>query len=312
MTRIKKLSFVLIGLLFISLILYWYELQEKAPSIDKGMFAIADTTQVIGITIESKNKTVAIQRQENKWLLNDEYGVDPGLIYLSMRILNAVQTQRPVSRSNFDALKNELKSSARKVSIALNGGQSKSFYAGGNAAKTTAYFASDDWSEIYLVTIPGYKSYLSGIFELSPNQWRDRMLFASSWRTIQRLQIDYVDGTTSDLNIFYDKQFLAVEHIAELDTAVLMNYLQPLEFFQVNDYLDQGSFSKYDSLLSVEPLANLSLEDIDAVKNKRLIVYPKIPGERFYLVTDQSQQMIVVDQQRMENLLAEPSLFEIR
>lgn len=312
MTKIKKLSFIFVGLLVVSLALNWVGNKEKISSSDKLLFAIADTTQISVLTITSKADTITIKREDNQWTLNGQYHVDPQLVYLSQRILSAVQTQRPVSRSNFEGIKSELVSSGRQVRIELSNGRSKTFYAGGNAAKTTAYFGKEDLSEIYTVSIPGYKSYLSGIFELSLNQWRDRVLFASSWRTIQKLSIDYTAPEKRDLSISFDNSFLKVESIAKLDTTVLMKYLQPLEYFQLNDYLDSGSFPRYDSLLEVEPLAKLTLEDIDISKNSLLTVFPIINGERFYLLTDESNQMIVVDQQRMDNLLAEPSLFDMK
>ncbi|MEO9802478.1 MAG: hypothetical protein ABJF04_04485 [Reichenbachiella sp.] len=310
MTRIKKLSFVLIGLLVVSFMLSWVGNKDRVSSFDKSLFAIADTTQIRGIIIESNGQTISIKRGEEQWSLNDTYRVDPQLVYLSQRILNAVQTQRPVSPSNFVAIKSDLQESGRLINVELSDGQSKKFYAGGNAAKTTAYFGNEDLTEIFSVAIPGYKSYLSGIFELSLNQWRDRVLFASDWRTIQDLNINYTDPTQPDLTIFFDNKFLAVKEVDLLDTATLMNYLQPMGFFQVNDYLDKGNFTRYDSLLAVEPIAELTLKDIDSSKNSTLIIYPKIPGERFYLLTDESDEMIVVDQQRMEKLLVTSSFFE--
>lgn len=310
MTKIKKLSFVFVGLLVVSLLLMWAGKKDRIVSVDKSLFAITDTTLITGVVIQSENQEISIQRMENDWRINNQYKTDPQLVYLSQRILNAVQTQRPVSQSNLSSIKGELEKNGELVTIQLSTGEEKKFYAGGNKAKTTAYFGTEDLSKIYTVAIPGYKSYLSGIFELSLNQWRDRVLFASSWRTIQSLNIDFLDTELSDLNIYFENQFLTVEGINSLDTAALINYLQPLEFFQLNDYLNRGVFPKYDSLLDVAPMAQLSLKDINSDKDRTLTVYPKIEGERFYLLTNQQKEMMVVDEGRMNKLLAQPSFFQ--
>lgn len=309
MTKIKRLSFVFVGLLVISLLLMWAGNKERIVSVDKSLFAVADTTLMTGIVIRSDGQEISIQRNKKGWLINDGYKADPQLIYLSQRILNAVQTQRPVSKSNFESIRDGLKKDGKLVTIQFSAGSEKKFYAGGNVAKTTAYFGNEDLSKIYTVVIPGYKSYLSGIFELSLNQWRDRVLFASSWRTIQDLSIDYSNPELEDLKIQFEDQFLAVKGVSTLDTAALINYLQPLEFFQLNDYLNPGAFPRYDSLMNEEPIAQLLLKDINQENNRALKVYPKIDGERFYLLTNQVKEMMVVDEGRIQRLLAQPNQF---
>ncbi|MEO9964733.1 MAG: DUF4340 domain-containing protein [Reichenbachiella sp.] len=309
MNRVKKLSVIFVGLLIVSLALHWIGNREKSSKVNKELFAVADTTQIENITIITEASTISINREVPFWTLNGQYKVDPQLVYLSQRILSHVEVQRHVSKSNFEDIKNELKNSGSQVTINLKDGSEKQFYTGGNTAKTTAYFANDDLTEIYIVTIPGYKSYLSGIFELSLNQWRDRVLFSSSWRTIQQLKIDYTSAKNQDLEIVFDGNFLAVKQVSQLDTAKLIEYLEPFEQFQVNDYLDQGNFPRYDSLLGVEPLAILALKDIDTKKDQVLTIFPKIEGERFYLLTNKSSEMLVVDERRMERLLFDPSQF---
>lgn len=309
MTKVKKLSAIFISLLIVSVILHFAGRRERKVSADKSLFAVADTTQIAQLTITKGGQTIKVIRGEGKWTLNDQYKTDPQLVYLFQRILNAVETQRPVSRSNFEDIKAALEMDGRKIEIAFTNGQTKTFYAGGNQAKSTAYFANEDLSKIFIVVIPGYKTYVSGIFELTLNQWRDRTLFSSNWRTLQDLTIDYTDQDRSDLNIAFTGKFLSVSSVNKLDTAALMNYLQPLENFQLNDYLEKGSFPRYDSLLETTPLAQISVKDINKSNNLDLTVFNKIEGERFYLLTNDSKEMIVVDQGRMESIMTQPSAF---
>ncbi|UXX78309.1 DUF4340 domain-containing protein [Reichenbachiella carrageenanivorans] len=310
MTKIKKLSFVFVALLVVSLVLTWVGRKEKVVAVDKTLFAVADTTQMVSLAIASGADQIVIKREKKSWKINDQYNADPQLIYLTQRILNAVQTQRPVSQSNFESIKKELQTDGKLVTVGFEDGHTQQFYAGGNTAKTTAYFGNESLTKIYTVAIPGYKSYLSGIFELSLNQWRDRVLFASSWRTIQELEINYTSSDQENLSIRFDQQFLAVRGVSVLDTAALMNYLQPLEFFQLNDYLTPGNFPKYDSLLDEAPIATVKLQDINPSNNRQLAIYPKIAGEQFYLVMDQANEMIVVDAVRMERFLVGSSAFK--
>lgn len=309
MTKVKKLGAIFISLLILSVILHFAGKKKTISATDKALFSIADTTQIQSLNIETDGQNIAVVRGENQWMLNDKYKADPQLIYLFQRILQAVETQRPVSQSNFDVIRSELETTGRKLEITMANGSTRTFYAGGNQAKSTAYFANEDLSQIFIVVIPGYKTYVSGIFELTLNQWRDRTLFNSSWRTLQNLNIDYNHQNKQDLDISFDGQFLSVKDVNNLDTAAMMNYLQPLENFQLNDYLEQGSFPRYDSLLATTPLAKITVRDIDESNNLDLTVFRKIKGERFYLLVNDSKEMIVVDQGRMNKILVQPSAF---
>lgn len=309
MTKVKKLGAIFISLLILSVILHFAGKKKTISATNKALFSIADTTQIQSLNINADGQNIAVVRGENQWMLNDKYKADPQLIYLFQRILQAVETQRPVSQSNFDVIRSELETTGQKVEITMADGSTRTFYVGGSQAKTTAYFANEDLSQIFIVVIPGYKTYVSGIFELTLNQWRDRTLFNSSWRTLQNLNIDYNQQNKQDLDISFDGQFLSVKDVNNLDTAAMMNYLQPLENFQLNDYLEQGSFPRYDSLLATTPLAKITVRDIDESNNLDLTVFRKIKGERFYLLVNDAMEMIVVDQGRMNKILAQPSAF---
>ena len=315
----KRFNFQLMalcGLILISILIAWVKAkqQDGASPIEKFRFAVADTAQLTQITIQPNedDKPIIRLRQEkgsHQWRLNQKYAVDPALIHLVKIILSRVEVQRSVSAMNCQAIRDDLHSRGEKVTLHFSKGDSTVFYAGGNATQTVAYFASQDLGAIYLVGIPGYNTYPAGIFELTAGQWRERTLFASDPRTLQRLAITYADPAKAPLSIEFQKRFLAVKGVNPLDTAALMDYLAPLENFLLNDYLEKGKYPKYDSLLAEKPIARLSLRDIDVNKNVDLTIYPKIEGERFYLLTDSSGQMIVIDHERMDKLLASPHLF---
>jgi len=143
------------------------------------------------------------------------------------------------------------------------------------------------------------------------NQWRERVLFASTWRTIQSLKIEYVDGSEG-LDVYFDKKMLAVKGVNQLDTTKFMGYLGQYDGFILNDYLDKGEFPKYDSLSTTPPFAKLFLKDIDRNKSIELRVFPLLPNEKFHLMLDQNDQMIVIDEIRTEKLLKNPTHFVLR
>ena len=48
-----------------------------------------------------------------------------------------------------------------------------------------------DENQPMIVNIPGYESYVAGIFEIPTNDWRDRTIFSTNYRTLQKLEVQY-------------------------------------------------------------------------------------------------------------------------
>lgn len=308
MKELKYHIAILIGLIIVSLSIWISHSTSSSTDSNFDYFQISDTSKVISIQIERTNAVIQVIRNEGQWTLNDTLQTDPSLIKIFNAIMTQVQVLRPVSHINFQEIKNDIIEEGQKV-VVTSEDDSYTFFTGGNAKKTQSYFANEDLSEIYLVSIPGYNNYLSGIFELTLDQWRDRVLFSSSYRTIQNLTIEFTNSQNEDLEMYFEDRFMKVKGVQSIDTTSLMQYLAQFEHFQVNDYLRKGAYPKFDSLLSTAPIAILSLKDIDKTKNKQIKIFNKIPSQRFYLFLDADQQMIVIDENRVNQLLKSPDFF---
>jgi len=100
-----------------------------------------------------------------------------------------------------------------------------------------------------------------------------------------------------------------VKGVSKLDTTLLMDYIGQYQYFQINDFLEKGKYKKYDSLFQTDHMAVITINDIDRSKNRKLQVYPLMKGENFYLLTDEKQEMMVIDSKRMDNLLSKKAQF---
>ena len=279
---------------------------SSAAHVDFGM---PDSSLVQAVNIASRQGQVRLAR-EGHWIVNDQYAADPTLIELVMTVVQQVRVVRPVSRLNFKEIRSDLETSGRRVELMLADGALFTFYAGGNATKTVSYFGNADLTQIVVMEIPGYSNYIAGIFELSHNQWRDRLLFRSGWRSLQSLSIDYRKG--DDLRLAFDDRSFQVENVPVVDSTFLSGYVGQFQYFQLNDYLTPGKYPAYDSLVHTPPMAILTLEDIDTAMDRTLSVYQKLPGQQFYLLTNATGDMMVIDQSRMEKILARPTDFEVK
>ncbi|WP_258098467.1 DUF4340 domain-containing protein [Marinoscillum pacificum] len=293
----KKLLGVFVLLLISNLIFLFVGGKSSGVSFNEQKFALMDTA---GVSFIKLNDIKLSRGPQGQWLVDEEYAVDPNLDRLLFSILNRVRVQKPVEIPQEEGIK-----------VEISGDQPMTYHVWGNPTKTRTYFSMDGDDEVYQVQIPGYNEYVGGIFELKKDQWRDRLVLNESWRTIQNLQLDYLDEGKKDINIKFDKDFFLVEGVQQLDSNAVVEYLNQFQYFQANEWVSKGRFEQYDSLSTKPVLAKLTIESINYDLPIMLEIYPKLPGDRIYLVMTYDESMFVVDDRRMSQILLQNKDFEI-
>ena len=293
----KKLLGVFVLLLISNLIFLFARGKSSGVSFNEQKFALMDTA---GVSFIKLNNIKLSRGPQGHWLVDEEYSVDPNLDRLLFSILNRVRVQKPVEVPQEEGIK-----------VEISGEQPMTYHVWGNPTKTRTYFSMEGDDEVYQVQIPGYNEYVGGIFELKKDQWRDRLVLNESWRTIQNLQLNYLDESKKDINIKFDKDFFLVEGVQQLDSNAVVEYLNQFQYFQVNEWVSKGRFEQYDSLSTKPVLAKLTIESINYDLPIMLEIYPKLPGDRIYLVMTYDESMFVVDDRRMSQILLQNKDFEI-
>jgi hypothetical protein len=284
MKRKNKRLFVILGLVLVANLCFVF-LPNKGSQLNynESMFTVMDTASISNIRFFNDVSTVELAKTEDGWELNGRYPVDEGLRRLLFSILQRVRVKRPVNE--------QVKSG---MIIDINGEQ---FSVSGNATKTKTFFTKGDQS--YEVEIPGYRDYLANIFELNLDQWRDRLVYNGSWRTIQNLKLDYPQSDEYDFDIRFNEQFFAVGGVERIDSSAVIDYLNQFQYLQANERVSPGRFPKYDSLAQTQPLAILTLESINYSAPEVLMIYPALDNERFHLVKNIANEMVIFDQKRV-------------
>ncbi|MEQ8473822.1 MAG: hypothetical protein RIC35_21680 [Marinoscillum sp.] len=284
----RNLLFVFLGLALVNVLFLLVGDSFRGVSFDEDKFVVNDTTNIFSIQIGDNE----LKKLDGEWIVNDTYPVDQSLKRVLFLIMQRVQVKKPVDVELTNA-----------IEVKIAGEDPLSFTVSGNPTKTKTYFSLEGKDEVYEVEIPGYKEYVGGIFELNADQWRDRLVMNESWRTIQVLTLDYMDPEIDDVKITFDKDFFLVEDISPIDSNLVVNYLNQFQYFQANEWVSKGRFPKYDSLSVKPPLATLTIESINDEVPYILEIFPKMPGERFFLVKLYDQSMLVIDDRRMVNIL---------
>jgi len=283
MDRKTKRWLVVIGLLVVANVaVYFSGKSGGGVRFDEAQFAVRDTASVTSISIGDVQL-----RKETTWMVG-QYPADPTFVDHLLNVLLRVRVKKPVGEMSAEGA----------VAITVN---DRAFHFKPNDTKTRTYFIEE--GQGYEMEIPGFSDYVGGIFELASDQWRNRLVYNGSWRTIQLLTLDYTATDADDFEIRFEKDFFKIDGIASQDTTRMMDYLNQFQYFQANERLSPGRVPYLDSLARTKPLAVLTIDDIQIDQPIRFTIFPRRPQDGFHLMLDPNGEMIVVDMQRAGMIL---------
>lgn len=312
---------VLLGILVLSSIVLSLTSETDINTNEhKGIFSVQDTSKVDLISIVSKDQSVLLEKKDAIWTVNKKYKAEQNIVKVLLSILKDVEAVRNAPKIHAltaDKLEKDISqfivNKGYLIEISGNGKIINSFYSSGNANKTVSYMMPVGSTEPMIVGIPGYESYVAGIFEIPANDWRDRVILSTNWRTLQKLEINYNEYPEYNLNIKFDFNFLNIEGIANLDTAKMMAFIGEFNFLQADRYLDKDQNARYDSLLQTPPTVSLSIEDIDSRNSKSIDFFPLIKDDLMMLgFVKEDNQIALFETKRIQNLFAVKSDFEVK
>lgn len=297
------------GLLIILLILtgvFGILLSRKGVStsleVDEDIFAVADTSAVQRIELlqQPAGLSQVLERKAGGWVLNNDYRADHQIMRLLMSVLHNVEVKRPVARNQQEEVSRLLQQQGTQVRIYDENGVQKNFYAGGNEQGQISYFMQD--GQAYVVELPGYANYISGIFSLNTNNLRDRTVFQTNFMTLKEVLVEY-PGEQEDVRIRFDGNKLDVEGVARPDSAQLLGFLGLFENLQAVGYVNAGEYPDLDSLLQQEAVASIKVTNLRDPEGKLLQLYSSTPDKRYRLGWLPAEKQALMLDERLARML---------
>lgn len=301
------------GLLIIFLVLtgiFGLLLNQKATTssleVEETLFAVEDTTSIQRIELQQQGGDMQVlKRQQGYWELNNAYRADPQLMALLMSVLHNVEVKRPVASNQQQGVEQSLLENGSQVRIYDREGLLQEFYAGGNEQEQISYFMKNGTA--YVMELPGYANYISGIFSLNEGNLRNRTLFASNYLNLQEIKVEYPQAE-QDVRIEYDGKRLQVEGVPQPDSTQLLGFLSLFENLQAVGFVNAREFPDLDSLMQQDPIANIIVTDLQNPDGKQLQLYPPAPEGRYRLgYLPAEQQAVLLDERLARMLLVDRS-----
>lgn len=268
---------------------------------NRDEFTLNKNAVLTDVTLEGNGVNNSFAFQENHWVVNSKYAMDESMMNVFFTIVSSMQVLRPVGENQRDSIASLVKSTGLKVQIRDNVEVLKEYWIGGNEEKGISWCLGDD-NIPYVVYLPGYQSYLAGIFDARENDWRDRRVFSGTWINTSKVSINMKDGEPLEM-----KSSSVVFQIEgyKTDTTLLMNYIENVLFLQADDFLDHST--SLEKLKNDTPIGTIQIEMIGSRKDYLSLYNMKDQKKVLGILND--TDFMVFDKRRVDALVKKKTDF---
>lgn len=327
----NKLTLVLtIVLIAIAGLLIWnnrYLSTIRGASAD---FAVWDTAAITKVYLADRfDHESLLERHEGYWTVNN-YRAHYDKIDMLMKTLYKVHVRMPVSMASHDNIIKQMTVNSTKVEVyqmvpRINlfnriklferEKRTKVFYVGEATMDSNGSFMLKEGADqAYIVSIPGFRGYISPRFAANPDEWRDHVIFQHDLADIQSLTMEFGDDPMRSFRVDhvgkhqYQLTRLADQQQLPLDTLKVINLLSSFSDLRYEGLLTNRTEPRVmDSIRTSPFLFKITLEDqqgkvesMKAFKKKVQSVFD-IPVEeyiddedRMYAFVNDDQDMVLI------------------
>lgn len=272
--------------------------------VDRHQFRPEDLTVIDRVLLTGPQGKVELAVQGAGWRVNDSIPADGNLVDVLFATLQQAEARRPVAVRVRETTSRQLDSIGTRVELFAGANEVMSFLAGGNAARTEAYFREPDSDTPYVMVIPGYRVYVSGIFELPAAGWRERHVFSLNWINFSALEASFPGDPGADFSVVREGNTAVIPTMADADTTRLNDFMDAIALLTADEFVEASP----DSIRSLDALMQIMVKDV-AGREYRLDLYSRDGNASpVYGVVD-SSAVGVFDRKKIEPIVRKKSWF---
>lgn len=301
----RRQLYILAVLTVATLLAWWWVQPENRLDVDQGLFRMDDLGQISRVELQSPAGVVKLAFDGARWRVNDRYDAESGMIRVLFATLQQAQPKRPVAQAQRDSIREEMSRTGVKVSLYAGDELRKEFLAGGNTGKTQAYFADMASGDVYVMAIPGYRVYVSGILEMGAHGWRDKFVFGFNWGNFKKLEARFPQEPVDNFAVELLTNYFGIREMPEADTAKINTFLDNVSLLTVEEFIPEPRL--IDSLSRVRPKMEIVVTDIGNRTYRLWLFDPGRSREGYAILQD--TDVALIDRRKIEAILRTKSFF---
>ncbi|HXB11087.1 MAG TPA: hypothetical protein VNZ45_03795 [Bacteroidia bacterium] len=284
----KNRSSLILTLVLVVVSVYFLFFRNGFSTISEkdNDFAVQDTASITKIFMADKrNSTVTLTKvRPGVWRVNDHYEVRSDAINNLLITIKMVSVKSIIDPRGATNVIKDLATQAMKVEIYSGDKRIKMYYVGGPTADQLGTFMllanhrnGENYSQPYIMYIPGFDGYLSSRYFIPEVDWRDRTVFRYYPYQMKSVKVVYAGADSGfQVNILGRNHFsmenpITHQHLAVFDTIAAKQYLT---YYQNVSWEVTVSSEKRDSILHTPPIAVITVQDT-AGKTTEIKLYNK-------------------------------------
>ncbi|MCX2742636.1 hypothetical protein OO013_02100 [Mangrovivirga sp. M17] len=280
----------------------------KNLEVSENIFAVSDTSGIDMIVLNSGKGEIIIKNRSGEWYAGNTE-IDDALRQVLLAVINKVNVKRQIPDSQAEEAMKQLQENGIQVSVFKGDNKVKEFIAGGNENRTISYMAQPDYSEIYIVNIPGYQDYVTGIFGLDRLAWKSKAFYKGDPRTLKSFAIINNEGDTA-VKIKGSGVYFSVKDLnGKLDSTRMDQYLGALFNLRVDTHLNPENYPEYASFIeNNNPAFSYIIDDI-SYESPRIIDFYPVPQRQGFYFTQMGEDLAIFRQNDVEQLIVPAEFF---
>ncbi len=294
----------LVVLILCTVVVYWFVRPSNKMDIDHRIFQAQDYKSIDKIYLDSDTVRITLDFNGTRWRVNNKYDADGTMINVLFATLQQARPKRSVGIGQKDSVYQQITKTGIKVSLLEGNAVRKEFIAGGNTAKTQAYFAEPSTLDVYVMSIPGYRVYVSGIFEMKESGWRDKTVFSFNWRNFKSMEARFQPSSAENFIVSLNNGFFGIQGM-DTDTVKLNAFFDNLFALSVDEFIHDNGVK--DSIGRMPHVADFTVTDV-ANRTYRLKLFTK-DGQTRVMGLIQDSQLAIFDRRKIQPLLRTKSFF---
>jgi len=309
----RKKNIKLFGILLLLIIVITafslFDTSKNALDVDRDLFAVVDATRIDKVVFNRPDQdSFSLEFTGSNWFIDNasSYQADPQRLKVLFAILKQVRVRRPVSQQREDSVSKAI--NERGVTATLYSGNEieKKIMSVGDESSGITYMKLAGDEEIFIVEIPGYRSYLHGIFNVDKLGWRDPLIYDINWRNMQSVDMIYSENDNSSFRVIFDDRAYAIEGIQKTDTTKLFDYLDNVSQLYVDDYLAVEEVEKY--IENTNPTISIIVTDVGN-NYASLELIKELKDQNQYLIRVDSTDYALLSKNQVSPILKRKKFF---
>lgn len=278
---------------------------REASAVDKTIFRVEDLKTIDKVVLEHDSAKAELALEGVRWKVNGQ-AADRSMIDVLFATLQQAEPKRKLSDKLADSVKTFLEREGVHVTLYQAGEPVLDFYAGGNLSKTQAYFTKPGDEDVYVMIIPGYRVYTSGIFELEEGGWKDKYIFNFNWQNFKSLNVSFTASPADNYEVTIENAMAKINGV-QGDTTKFNDFMDAVLQLTTDQYLTSEQAKQYDSALFTSSGFQIVIADI-AGKTYELKLYPE-PGKPVVFGIVQGAYPAVFDSRKILPLMKSKGWF---